>query len=268
MTAAQRRWRLELSYDGTGYHGFAPQPGTRTVAGELAASLATVLRLAAPPPLVCAGRTDAGVHALGQVVHVDLPSPMFEEGDDPARLARSCTRLCGPSIVVTSCTVAPDGFDARHSATWRAYRYLVHDGPAPSPLLNGLAWHVGGTLDVPAMAQAAYGALGEHDFRAFCRRPSGSDPGDPITRRVTAADVAVVEDPATVAGRGRLVRVDLTATAFCHQMVRSLTAVLVGIGRHELNGADLVERLRTGDRAGLPAPAPPEGLCLVAVGYP
>ena len=270
MTAAQRRWRLDLAYDGAGFHGFAAQPGTATVAGELAAALATVLRLDAPPPLTCAGRTDAGVHALGQVVHVELPDPLFadERGDGPERLARSCNRLLAPAIVVTACAPAPEGFDARHSAVWRRYRYLVHEADVPAPLLGAIAWHQRGPLEVRSMAQAAYAMLGEHDFRAFCRRPSGTDANEPIVRRVTAIEVGVVEDTLTVAGRGRLVRIEVAASSFCHQMVRSIVAALVAVGCRELTGADLVARLHSGDRAGLPAPAPACGLCLVSVGYP
>ena len=239
------------------------------MAGALAESLATVLRLDAPPLLVCAGRTDAGVHALGQVVHVDLADAP-DDGDDVergTRIARSCTRLLGPAIVVRSCRVAPAGFDARHAATSRTYRYLVCEGDAASPLLDGLAWQVAGPLDLRAMAQAAYAVLGEHDFRAFCRRASGTTPDAPITRRVLDVAVDQVDDGAGLLAAGRIVRISVTATSFCHQMVRSLVATLVAVGTHSLTAADLTERLRTGERAGLPAPAPPEGLCLLAVSY-
>ena len=269
MTAVQRRWRLDLAYRGQDFHGFAAQPGTATVAGALADGLATVLRLDHPPRLVCAGRTDAGVHALGQVVHVDLADPLFpdDRGDVGARLARSCNRLLAPSIVVTSCALAPDGFDARHSARSRSYRYLVHDAAAGSPLLGGIAWQTPGPLDVRAMTQAAYAVLGEHDFRAFCRRPSDMGPDEPIMRRVLDVAVEVVDDTLGVAGEGTLIRVDVTAQSFCHQMVRSIVAVLVEAGRHACSAADVTEHLRTGERAGLPAPAPPEGLCLLSVAY-
>jgi len=272
VPAASRRWRLDVAYRGTGFHGFAAQPGTETVAGAIGTALASVLRLDVPPELGCAGRTDAGVHALGQVVHVDLPDPLpgasGDDEEDGARLARSVTAVLDGRVVVAACAPASDGFDARRSATSRTYRYLVHEAPAPSPLLDGLAWHVGGApMDVRAMAQAAYALLGEHDFRAFCRRPAGTDPAEPIRRRVLDVSVRCAADASGVAHAGRLVRVDLTAAAFCHQMVRSLVAVLVSIGQHRLSAADLPERLRTGDRAGLPAPAPPEGLCLLSVAY-
>lgn len=269
MTAAQRRWRLDLAYRGQDFHGFAAQPGISTVAGALSAALGTILRLDEPPRLVCAGRTDAGVHALGQVIHVDLPERLFadERGADDARLARACNRLLAPSIVVTACAPAPDGFDARHSARARSYRYLVFDGSASSPLLEGIAWQTAGPLDVRAMTQAAYAVLGEHDFRAFCRRPSDTSPDEPIMRRVLDVAVGVVDDDLGVAGDGRLIRIDMTARSFCHQMVRSIVAVLVEAGRHACSAADVTQHLRTGDRAGLPAPAPPGGLCLMAVAY-
>jgi tRNA pseudouridine38-40 synthase len=269
VTAVQRRWRLDLAYRGQDFHGFAAQPGTVTVAGALSGALATVLRLDDAPRLVCAGRTDAGVHALGQVVHVDLPEPLFpDERDGPgASLARSCNRLLAPSIVVTSCELAPEGFDARHSARSRSYRYLVHDTPTSSPLLDGIAWQVTGPLDVRAMTQAAYAILGEHDFRAFCRRPSDVGRDEPLVRRVLDVAVEVVDDALGIAKDGTLIRVDVTAQSFCHQMVRSIVAVLVESGRHACSAADVTEHLRSGERAGLPAPAPPEGLCLVAVAY-
>jgi tRNA pseudouridine38-40 synthase len=269
VTAVQRRWRLDLAYRGQDFHGFAAQPHTSTVAGALARALATVLRLDADPTLVCAGRTDAGVHALGQVVHVDLTEPLFadDRGDAGARLARSCNRLLAPSIVVASCAPAPDGFDARHSARSRSYRYLICDAAVDSPLLAGIAWQTTGPLDVRAMTQAAYAVLGEHDFRAFCRRPSDMGPGEPIVRRVLDVAVESVDDPLGVAAAGRLIRVDVTAQSFCHQMVRSIVAALVEAGRHACSAADVTEHLRSGERAGLPAPAPPEGLCLLSVAY-
>lgn len=266
MTAA-RRWRLDLAYDGRGFRGFADQPGQRTVAGTLAEALATVLRLESPPALTCAGRTDAGVHALGQVVHCDLPDPLFGGDGDGERLARACNRLCAPRLVVTACAPAPEHFDARHGAQWRRYRYLVHESPSPSPLLEGIAWHQRPLLDVRAMAQGAYALLGEHDFRAFCRRPPDVSPDAPLRRRVTSAQVTAVDDELGLRSAGRIVRFDVVATSFCHQMVRSLTSVLVAIGRRQLSAADLLERLRSGDRSGLPAPAPPGGLCLMEVGY-
>jgi len=253
--SGRRRWRLLVAYDGSGFRGFAPQEGLTTVAGSLAQALATVTRADEPPTLVCAGRTDAGVHARGQVVHVDLP-----ELEPNLDLARALNRLLAPTVVVRSATHAADGFDARRSATARHYRYLVHNAPVPDPLLAPLAWHVADPLDVRAMVAAADALVGEHDFRGFCRRAPGTGATAPIIRVVTAAGWS--KGPST------LLRFDIRAGSFCHQMVRSVVGCLVAVGRGRGNAATLVERLRAGTRAGAPSPAPPHGLCLESVSYP
>lgn len=262
-----------------------------TVGGLLGEAIGRAAHLGEPPPLVCAGRTDAGVHATGQVVHVDLPATYA--GD----LARAVNRQLAPSVVVRRAAVAPDGFDARRSATSRRYRYLVWSSPVPEPLLAGLAWHVPHQLDLRAMAAASDPLLGEHDFRAFCRRPPGRGSDEPIVRRVTSVSWSEVpagwirspdgalggaepsEGPAlraTVGGGGSgspsewapvLLRFDIAASSFCHQMVRSVVAVLVDAGRGRTTAARVMELLAAGSRAGTPKPAPPHGLCLVAVDY-
>jgi tRNA pseudouridine38-40 synthase len=279
-----------------------------TVAGALATALQRAARTAEPPVLVCAGRTDAGVHASGQVVHVDLPEDY--DGD----LARVVNRQLSPQIVVRRAAPAPEGFDARRAATWRRYRYLVLSSVTPDPLLSGVAWHVPNLLDVRAMAAAADPLIGEHDFRAFCRRPPGTDPSAPIVRRVTSAEWHEVrdgwtrEDWALEAGGGwpqpgggwpppgggwpppgserpgsepppgtepppgggwppRLLRFDVVATSFCHQMVRSIVALLVDAGRGRATAAAVIGFLASGSRSGAPQPAPAHGLCLVGVGY-
>jgi tRNA pseudouridine38-40 synthase len=161
--------------------------------------------------------------------------------------------------VVRSAAPAPEGFDARRSATARRYRYLVHSSPVPDPLLAGLAWHVADPLDLRAMVAGADALIGEHDFRAFCRRAPGTSPDEPIRRRVTDAGWTVLERT--------LLRFDVTAGSFCHQMVRSLVGALVAVGRGRDNPAGLVARLRSGRREGAPRPAPAHGLCLEAVSY-
>ncbi len=256
-----RRWRLLVAYDGSGFRGFATQadPGVPTVGGALALALARTARLPEPPPLVCAGRTDAGVHAMGQVVHVDLP-----EGYD-GDLARALTRQLAPAVVVREAAPAPPGFDARRSATRRHYRYHVWNAPAPYPLLSATAWHVAAPLDLRPMAAAADALIGERDFRALCRRPPGADAAHPIVRRVL--DARWREAPDEDVRGGRLLRFDVVATAFCHQMVRSMVGVLVQAGKGRANAATVVGLLGSGSRAGAPQLAPPHGLCLVDVGY-
>jgi len=292
------RWRLLVAYDGSGFRGFAAQPGVPTVAGALADALARTTRAASVPMITCAGRTDAGVHARGQVVHVDLPATLPNvrgEGGvhpmGPRSLVHALNRQLAPAVVVRRAEPAPPGFDARHSATARRYRYLVYASAVPDPLLAPLAWHVADPLDLHAMASAADSVIGEHDFRAFCRRPPGTTAAEPITRRVTRAgwselggpelaDATGVEgvrpDPDAGGGHdgqggpgpaGRLLRFEIEAGSFCHQMVRSLVATLVDAGRGKANAATVTAMLRSGTRAGAPRPAPAHGLCLVAVAY-
>ncbi|PZS15878.1 MAG: tRNA pseudouridine(38-40) synthase TruA [Acidimicrobiales bacterium] len=247
---------MVLAYRGDGFHGFAAQPGQRTVAGELAGAIAKVL--GGPQVggqevrLVCAGRTDTGVHAWGQVVHADLNPPV-----DPAALARSCTKMLAPAIVVRSAEVAPPGFDARHSALARRYRYTIHNTAVPDPFLAGLAWHVEEPLDLRAMRNATDSFLGRHDFSALCRRPPDRPEG-PITRRVL--DARWIRE-------GQILRLEVEAESFCHQMVRSMVGLLVRVGRGRARAGDMSWILASGDRGLAGSPAPPCGLCLWEVRY-
>jgi len=281
------RWRMLVAYDGSAFHGFAVQPEVPTVAGALAAALARATRAPAPMEITCAGRTDTGVHARGQVIHVDLPAELplvraaagahaMAGGD----LARSLNRQLAPHIVVRAAEPAPVGFDARRSATARRYRYLVWNAARPDPLLAPFTWHVSGALDLRAMSGAADALLGEHDFRAFCRRAPGTGPEQPIIRRVLSAtwsEVSGAESADALSvpwpsgdhsvGVGSLLRFEIEAGSFCHQMVRSVAAALVAVGQGKSNAASLLARLRSGTREGAVQPAPPHGLCLVAVSY-
>jgi tRNA pseudouridine38-40 synthase len=202
------------------------------------------------------------------VVHVDLPPVPF----DGVGLARALNRQLAPSIVVLSATAVSDEFDARRSATARRYRYLVWNAPATDPLLHPTTWHVRDPLDLRAMSAASDVLLGTHDFRSFCRRPVGSDASRPLVRRVTTARWHVDEgreasDADGGTGETRLLRFEITAGSFCHQMVRSLVGSLVEVGRGRENAAGLMERLRAVSRHRMPDPAPALGLCLVSVAY-
>ncbi len=265
------RWRMRVAYDGSGFHGFAAQEGVPTVAGSLVEALGRVVR--SPVTLTCAGRTDTGVHALDQVVHFEVPAAV-SEALDPAALVKSCNSQVGPGIVVRQAEPAPDGFDARHSAVARRYRYLVVNAPVPDPLLAGLAWHVSDPLDLRSMAAAADALLGEHDFRAFCRRVPGTSPDEPINRRVADARwtrlsrAGAASTPALAPISGDLYAFEIEANAFCHQMVRSLVGTLVEVGRGRKRASDILWILRSADRQQAAQPAPPQGLTLVAVRYP
>jgi tRNA pseudouridine38-40 synthase len=274
------RWRLKVAYNGSDFHGFAAQDGQRTVAGALGEALERVIRT--PITMTCAGRTDSGVHALDQMVHFDIPAER-SAALDPAMVVKSCNSQLGPTIVVRDAEVAPEGFDARRSATARRYRYLVVNAPVPDPILAGLSWHVADPLDLRSMAAASDALLGEHDFRAFCRRVPGTPPNDPIHRRVVDArwsevagmprssgsegSTVRVGDPGLVPAVGRLLAFEIEANAFCHQMVRSLVGTLVDVGRGRKRPSDMLWILRSADRQGAAQPAPSQGLTLVAVRY-
>ncbi|MGH9097431.1 MAG: tRNA pseudouridine(38-40) synthase TruA [Acidimicrobiales bacterium] len=261
------RWRLRVAYDGSGFRGFAAQNGRRTVGGTLAEALSRVTQTEVA--LTCAGRTDAWVHALDQVVHFDLPAPVASKLD-PAAVMRSVNRQLAPAIVVREAGPVPLTFSASRSATGRRYRYLVVNGPVPDPLLATAAWHVSDPLDLRTMAAAADALVGEHDFRAFCRRAPGTTADDPILRRVIDARWSLIDGSkgtALVPVEGRLLAFEIEANAFCHQMVRSLVGTLVDVGRGRKRASDITWILRSADRQQASQPAPPGGLALVAVHY-
>lgn len=253
---APGRLRLVVAYDGTDFHGFAPQRDTRTVGGILAEALEKTLRSPLEHlNLACAGRTDTGVHAWGQVVSVDAP-----RDTDPDRVRRALNRMVGPEIVVRSVEWAPADFDARHSARWRTYRYLIVNAPAPDPFLARYSWWIPDELDTSLLRLAADPFVGEHDFAAFCRKgPEGS-----TTRRTVHAAHWL---RSTEHGRTDVLTFEITAAAFCWQMVRSIVGTIVEAGAGRRRPGDLLRVLRSTDRAEAGQLAPPQGLCLWAVGY-
>ena len=262
VAGAERvRLRLVVAYDGAGFRGFAAQDGLPTVGGALASALATVVRHEVE--LTCAGRTDAGVHALGQVVHVDVRADV-----DVTRVVKGVNAMLGPAVVIRHAAPAPVDFDARHGATARHYRYLVLEADAADPLLGPVSWHVPGPLDLRAMQAGADALIGEHDFRSFCRRPPGAPAEAPLVRRVLDARWSeLAPRPDGLALHERVLRFDVSARSFCHQMVRSMVGTLVEVGRGRRRAADVTTMLRRADRSSGVTVAPPQGLCLVAVDY-
>lgn len=248
------RVRLQVAYDGRGFHGFAPQAaGVRTVAGVLAGALQRVLRLPDPVELTCAGRTDTGVHAWDQWVHLDVPA---DRADDLVGARRRLIKLLAPEIVVRSISPAPPGWDARHSAIGRTYRYTILTSEAPDPFRAGFVWWLPGGLDRRVMELACDALLGEHDFTSFCRRREGAS----LVRRVTAAGWCEPEPG--------VLRFEISANAFCHQMVRSIVGTLVDVGAGKRLAGDMLAIVRAADRAVAGALAPPDGLVLWRVDYP
>ena len=268
---ATQRWRLDLAYDGRAFSGFAYQPECTTVVGVLRATLASTLHMDGEPIVVGAGRTDTGVHAFAQVVHVDLPTRLFakDRGPDPERLMSSLNKQLRGRIQVVAARPVERDFHARHSALWREYRYLVLEAEPPAlDLTDRWSWAVRGPLDLGAMQAAGHDLVGTHDFRAFCRRSTNESPDDPIVRRVLRIEFERLADQWSMSPTGApVVRIDIRAQSFCHNMVRCLTSTLVAIGQGALPQSTVKERLESLERDFLPAPAPAQGLSLIGVGY-
>jgi tRNA pseudouridine38-40 synthase len=265
-----QRWRLDIAYDGNAFAGFAYQPEFTTVVGVLRATLASTLQIE-EPIIVGAGRTDAGVHAFAQVVHVDLPVTLFSEehGSESDRLMRSLNQQLRGRVKVLAARHVDQSFHARYSARWREYRYLVLETSPPAlALTNSWSWSVQGPLDLDAMNRVSAEVLGLHDFRAFCRRPTNSDADEPLLRRVIGARwERLTDDWALTPERSPTLKFTIRAESFCHNMVRSLTSTLVAIGQGKWPESTISERFESLRRDHLPSPAPANGLALVAVGY-
>jgi tRNA pseudouridine38-40 synthase len=241
---------LSISYDGTDFSGWAVQPALRTVCGVLTGAMSTVLRT--PVALTVAGRTDAGVHATGQIAHTDLPA-----ATDPDRLVRRLGRLLPPDVRVRAITPVPAAFDARFSALRRHYRYRVATAPhgaEPLRARDTVAWpHA---LDLDAVGAASQRLLGEHDFAAFCRRREGATTVRALQELSWSVDVDGVVTAA------------VAADAFCHSMVRSLVGALLDVGRGRRPADWPADLLTRRERANDVPVAPAHGLTLVAVDYP
>jgi len=263
-----RRARVTVAYDGTDFHGFAENgaPGeepVRTVLGVWREAVERVVRCPVRP--IGSGRTDAGVHGWGQVVSCDLP-----DDTDLDDLQRRINKMLGPEIALRDWrwTDDPD-FHARFSASYRHYRYDILNHPTPHPLLARTTWHVPQPLDVWAMRLGSDPLIGEHDFSSFCRRPRSDRTRGPdrepssMVRRVLLAEWHAV--PGEVEG---LLRFEIRATAFCHQMVRSIVGTLVEVGLGVRSAGEIRSVLLAKDRLAAGRVAPPQGLTLWHVGYP
>jgi len=245
------RLRLVVEYEGTRFLGWQIQPGGPTVQGELERALGTVLRH--PVRVRGAGRTDAGVHACGQVASV----PVRRLPDDLRRLLRSVNALLPDDVAVRSIDVAEDAFDPRRHARSRLYEYRIWRAPAPSPFWRRWSWHVPRPLDVAAMQAGAAALAGERDFAAFC----GADPHEP--RRTTVR--RVLESAWREEGPLLVYRVE--ATAFLKHMVRNVVGTLVEVGLGERAAGATAALLASCDRTRAGATAPAVGLVLVEVRY-
>jgi tRNA pseudouridine38-40 synthase len=243
---------MVIAYDGTGFSGFSENLNVKTVGAELKVALATVLRH--PVNLIVAGRTDAGVHAWGNVVHFDA-----EAAVDVVSLQRHLNSMLAPAIVVRSAEIAAPEFNARHDAIARRYRYTVLNRPVPDPFLARITWHVPQPLDLSVLRLACDPLIGEHDFSSFCR----------VQKRVPGASlVRLVYDARWVDAGDGILRFDIDASSFCQQMVRALVGTMVPMGMGKQRPGEMAGILRARDRSAANRVAPARGLCLWEVVYP
>ncbi|MET8177856.1 tRNA pseudouridine(38-40) synthase TruA [Streptomyces sp. NPDC005336] len=249
------RVRLDLAYDGKDFSGWAKQRERRTVQGELESALRTVTRSSETYELTVAGRTDAGVHARGQVAHVDLPEPLWAEHRD--KLLRRLAGRLPHDVRVWRVAEAPPGFNARFSAIWRRYAYRVTDHPGGvDPLLRGhVLWH-DWPLDVDAMNEASQRLLGEHDFAAYCKKRDG------------ATTIRTLQRLSWERGPDDIITATVRADAFCHNMVRSLVGALLFVGDGHRPPDWPAKVLSAAVRDSAVHVVRPHGLTLEEVGYP
>lgn len=248
---------VKLGYRGADFAGFAEQPSERTVAGELRRALETALRR--PCELTCAGRTDAGVHAIAQ--YVSVPVTEAELALPADRLRRSLVALTPDDLSIGGLFRADAGFSARFDALMRRYRYRIAAGDARPVMAWDHAWWFKGALDAAAMDEAAQALVGEHDFKSFCKATSAVD--KPTCRYVDSLHVSEAEE----AGES-LVCIDIVGNAFLHNMVRTIAGTLVEVGRGHRPAAWVAEALEARDRSAAGPCAPAKGLTFMEVAYP
>ncbi|HEX2052819.1 MAG TPA: tRNA pseudouridine(38-40) synthase TruA [Actinomycetota bacterium] len=241
-------YRMVVAYDGAPFHGFARQPDVETVQGTIESAMQKVL--GTPIATSAAGRTDAGVHALGQVMSFVADAPF-----DLDKLQQRLNAMCGPAIAILEIAAAPAGFDARFSASSRTYEYGILTRAIHDPFARHTTWHLPHPLDRELMGKAAASLLGEHAFDSFGRVEEGKSP----VRRVESIDIE---------HDGDLTIIRITANSFLQQMVRSIVGTLVQVGTGKIHPDDMDRILHARDRSQAGPVAPPHGLFLVSVEYP
>lgn len=258
------RFRLDLSYDGTDFAGWAKQPGLRTVQGDLVAALTKIFGESDNDfGLRVAGRTDAGVHALTQVAHIDLGQQQLRRLGRGKPVEGRLNSMLALDLRVASFEPAPPGFDARFSASFRRYRYRIADLAAKRNPLEAryVLWH-SQILDLAAMQDAASVLYGLNDFASFCKRK----PNATTIRQLREIKITRNEE------LGGLIEIEIMADAFCHNMVRSIVGALMKVGEHKSNKDDLAATLKRASRGPEKVPThktvAPHGLTLIEIGYP
>ncbi len=248
MSGSERNIALVLEYDGTGYGGWQVQPNAPSIQAEVESALETLLK--SRVRVTASGRTDAGVHALGQVVHFRTRGRIPLKG-----LFHGLNSLLPPAVAVRRVHEMPPEFDARRSAREKTYRYRIHRAAAPSAFARPFSWRLTGPLDLTAMAEAGRRLVGTHDFAAF--RAAGCGAVTTV-RTVTAVDLI---------RRGEFLEIEVTGNGFLRHMVRIMVGTLVEVGRGRMTVGDVADLLSRPDREGAGPTAPARGLVLVAVRY-
>ncbi|MCK6481960.1 MAG: tRNA pseudouridine(38-40) synthase TruA [Planctomycetes bacterium] len=246
-----RTFRAVLEYDGTDFHGWQVQAGRRTVQGVLEEALASIL--SARVPVIAAGRTDAGVHALGQLVSFRAAT-----GIPPERLAAALNSRLPPDAAILSLEEAPADFHATRDARSKVYRYLVLEGRTPRPLLRRTTWRVPVRLDLRRMREAARCLVGRHDFASFRTNPGPEGEGRGTVRRVLRVDLR---------RRGGLLALEVEGEGFLYNMVRAIAGTLVEVGRGRWEPGRVAGILAARDRRAAGPTAPARGLVLVSVAF-
>ena len=253
----ERTLSLTVSYNGAPFSGFARQPGQLTVQGELEQALSLVFRR--PMEVVCSGRTDAGVHALGQVVSFDVANDELE-GRNLYSLRRSLNALTHEDITVREVEERQPGFSARFDAQWREYHYHVCLDDVPPLFMRDFSWYVHGQLDIDAMREAAAHLVGEHDFKSFCMAASAV--GKPTCRNVH--EISLSRE--MIMGEG-ILAIKVVGNAFLHSMVRTIVGTLVMVGRGQRKPEWVREVLEARNRTAAGENAPAAGLVFWRVQY-
>ena len=256
--------RLLVAYDGAPFAGVVEQRDQPTVAGVLADAMEAVL--GSRPKLAVAGRTDAGVHAFGQVFSAAVDA----QRGQPARLAGAISGRGKGAVALRLIEVCSPTFHARHSAVTRRYRYLVRAAPVADPLRAGIEWHVRERADLAVLRSLLEAVVGEHDFGAFCRRPPTFErrPPDGEPEVVTGSTRRVVTNASWNELADGVLLFEVEASSFCQQMVRSLVGAMVDVGRGRMTAARFRDHVREPDRHCPATRAPARGLALVGVRYP
>ncbi len=254
------RLRIDFGYDGTDFYGWSKQPGLRTIQQSFLDALTTIFGESSNDfNLRVAGRTDAGVHAIGQVAHFDVTEAALQRLGRASvpEIAHKLNGLLPNDLQVKSVSLAPAGFDARFSAINRRYRFRLADSVAEhNPLEARFTLEVAGTLDAGAMHIAAQQLVGLNDFASFCKPREGS------------TTIRELQEVVVRRAHGGVVEVELQADAFCHNMVRSIVGALIAVGQGKADAAKLRQLLESTSREGSFKVVAPHGLALLAIGYP